>query len=261
MGSYCPACRSLLNWQAVLPRLCWGLSGVFVLGGCLALAGRAEALGSGFSPFVSYVGGAIAVGAFLGLAVCLWLRRGTQVEYAPTSPPESPEAAEEPIGRSPSHREFAHFVESRVQEILADFTEEQSGEERVTLAREMGVAFQPGEPLVYWDGHPVLCGGPVAQAQVCPERSDLVVLLTEDSCEARLEVYGRGGDKQATFAPPADFSFVELRLGYVPPFATKRVAAVVLCRGASSIDDARDWLFRIDPEGQRLERLQPIAGS
>ncbi|NIP94739.1 MAG: hypothetical protein GWO24_15370 [Akkermansiaceae bacterium] len=160
-----------------------------------------------------------------------------------------------------SRRELAHFVESRVQEILAEFTPEEAGEERVAMAREMGVSFQPGEPLVYWEGHPVLCGGPVAQAQVCPQHANLVVLLTEESCDARLEVYGRAGDKESTFAPPDGFAFVELRLGYVPPFATKQVAAVVLCRSAQPIDGAQDWHFQIDTDCQRLHRLQPIAGT
>jgi hypothetical protein len=197
---------------------------------------------------------ALAGGAMLALSLLIFGR--------PRSGPEPAEAADEgePTGAVPDQRELVHFVESRVQEILADLAADEAGAERVAMARET-VSFEPEQPLVQWGGRPLLCGGPVDQAQVCPSTGTLAVLLSEDTCEARLEIYNRDGDKRATFAPPEGFRFVELRLGYIPPFSVKRVAAVVRCRCGEPVEGAKDWQFQIDVSNQSLTRLSPIFGD
>ena len=195
---------------------------------------------------------ALLTGGVLGLGLLFFARSDHPAERA--------EPARELDETPPDARELVHFVESRVQEILTDFADEENGAPRVAMARE-AVSFEPEKPLVHWGGRPVLCGGPVDQTQVCPSTETLVVLLTEETCEARLEVYSRDGTKCATLAPPDGFQFVELRLGYVPPFSVKRIAAVVRCRSEAPIDGARDWQFRIDADTQQLERLSPIVGG
>ncbi len=195
---------------------------------------------------------ALLTGGVLGLGLLFFARSDRPAEFA--------EPTDERVEPPPDARELVHFVESRVQEILADFADEENGAPRVAMARE-AVSFEPDKPLVHWGGRPVLCGGPVEQTQVCPSTGTLAVLLTEETCEARLEVYSRDGTKCATLAPPDGFRFIELRLGYVPPFSVKRIAAVVRCRTDTPIDGASDWQFRIDADTQQLDRLSPIVSS
>ncbi|NNL86401.1 MAG: hypothetical protein HKP27_12145 [Myxococcales bacterium] len=251
-GSFaCPHCGGEVSQSAAVP---WPLL-VSLVAFVLCAVWAAAGIISRVAPVAAQraLPFALAAGALLALGLLLFGRPRTGSGHT--------EAAEgESTGPAPDERELVHFVESRVQEILADLAADEAGAERVAMARET-VSFEPEQPLVQWSGRPLLCGGPVDQAQVCPATGMLAVLLSEDTCEARLEVYNRDGDKRATFAPPEGFRFVELRLGYIPPFSVKRVAAVVRCRCGEPVEGAKDWQFQIDASNQSLTRLSPIFGD